>query len=156
MNEKGFTLVELLAVIAILGILSIIVTPAVMIIRNNVLENSLNSKISFINSAAKEYALETQNLMRVPSYVNDVNESYSCIEHESIKDTCEDNCLKIYVKTLIDQGYLAGDKDDKTILTDPTSNESLNNKLVCIRYDTNDALKRKLVSYVVKDESETE
>ena len=56
MNKKGFTLVELLVVIAIIGILSIIVIPSVVNINKNINEKLYQEKVSSIESAAKIYA----------------------------------------------------------------------------------------------------
>ena len=45
-NHKGFTMVELLAVITILAIIMVILIPAVTNISKNTKESILNSKIS--------------------------------------------------------------------------------------------------------------
>ena len=68
MNKKGMTLVELIAVIAILGILTVMVSPAIVGIRDMVMQNTLDSKITMIKAGAIEYAMEHIN--EIPSKVD--------------------------------------------------------------------------------------
>lgn len=154
-NKNGFTLVELLAVVSILAILALIVTPAVMTIRQNTLERSLQGKFNQINIAAKDWASKHLNL--IPSDVNECScngSSDSCISGyygyyntEDVKTSC---CYFIKVRNLIEQGYLVGDSgDEKDILLNPLSREPLNSATVCIRYDNNSAMSRRIVSYIV-------
>ena len=170
MNKKGVTLVELIAVVAILGIFAILVGPAVMNIREMVLTNSLDSKINQIETAAVEYA--SDNIMIVPSVVPaDVTCNKYCIEDNGSIDpinddgsvnnaknacrdfVCEDQCLTVYVKTLIQKGYILGDEDDKRLLSNPFSSVYLNDSAVCITFDSANALERKIVTYVVNKEN---
>lgn len=136
MNKKGFTLVELLAVIALLAILSLITTPAIMVVRNKLLKNSLESKINLILSAAEDYASE--HIMQIPSDTENCSD-YSC-------------CHIVLVKTLISNGYLVGDSQNKEVLINPLSEESLNYEKVCIRYDNNDVSKRKIISFMLNED----
>lgn len=155
MNKKGLTLIELIAVIAILGILAIIVGPAVLNIRAMVMKNSLDSKIGMIKAAAIEYA--SDHIMEVVTVTEENKDcNKTCIEHNASSTevgTC--NCeligTHILVKNLIDQGYLAGDSEDKDVLLNPFSDEPLNFSQVFITFDSPDAMKRKLVAYI-KDE----
>ena len=63
MKKDGLTLVELLAVIAIIGILAVLISPAVISIRNNVLESTYQTRVSQIENAAKDYASDHINLI---------------------------------------------------------------------------------------------
>ena len=68
MNKKGVTLIELMAVIAIIGMLAIMITPGVISLRNSVLESAYENKVSqIINENDK------QNLLR--QYPDDLNRS---------------------------------------------------------------------------------
>ena len=84
MNKKGFTLVELIGVVVILGIIIGIAVPSYIAVSNNIKEKNYNQKIDNIKSKALEYATD-----------NNV---------ESIT---------IPVKALIEEGYLAEEKQEE-------------------------------------------
>lgn len=69
-NERGLTLVELLAVIVILGIIAAIAVPAV----GNIIEKSKvdahNANVTMINNAIKMYKIENNNAS--PGTLNDL------------------------------------------------------------------------------------
>lgn len=89
MNRKGFTLIEVIMVIAIIAILSIILAPNVMVLINKNNERSCEKLIDNIKSAAKMY----------------VNQN----KYELGFD-CDDNKTKgITLQTLVDAGYLGGE-----------------------------------------------
>lgn len=60
MNRKGFTLVEALLVIAIIGVLLLTLIPSVIIIINKNKEKTFNSTRDSIISAAKMYVAENK------------------------------------------------------------------------------------------------
>lgn len=151
MNKKGFTLTELIAVIAILGILAVIATPAVLLIRRNVISNTLDSKISQIISAAEDYG--SRYIMEIPSYVNkECNDGANCCLSSGKCYVENDDCLIVLVRSLISQGYLAGDSESKEVLVNPIDGSFLNSERVCIRYDNNNAMKRKIFAYIVNED----
>lgn len=144
MNKRGMTLVELLAVIAIIAMLALIITPAVINIRENLLENTLESKIKNINTAALDYAQEHIN--ELPNHVeNEVDEN-------TVNKTSSQDCLIRYVRVLISEGYIAGDSEDKSSITNPVNGESLNDKEICMRFDSNDAMNRKIITYIIGED----
>ena len=156
MKKNGFTLIELIAVIAILGLMGILVSPAVLKIREDSLRNSLEGKISMIKSAGVEYA--SDNLMnlhaKVPTTPEEENCNKGCIESNGViansscgTNSCESFCNKILVRTLIEQGYISGDSGNKNELTNPLSNVSLNNAEVCITFDKY-TVDRKIAVYI--------
>ena len=64
MNErKGFTLVELLAVIVILAIVLIIAVPGVLGIINKTKNNAYESQLKIIKEAAKNYIMEARDVV---------------------------------------------------------------------------------------------
>ncbi len=152
MNKKGFTLVELLAVIGILGVLAIIVTPGIFSIRNNVLEKSLKTKITSIHNAALDYAEE--HIQEIESEVSTYVPSrqprdYSMNLHD---------CFPVTVASLISEGYLAVNTSHTTTdgsannqLLNPVTNESMNGLTVCVRYTNQNAMNRVLVSYIIDE-----
>ena len=56
MNNKGFTLTEIIAVIVILGLLFAIGTPVYFTISNNTKQKELNNKLEYLKSQAIKYA----------------------------------------------------------------------------------------------------
>ena len=144
MNNKGMTLVELMAVIAIIGLLAVLITPGIIAMRNSVLKNTLKSKITMIDNAAKDYAEE--HIMQVPNIVTKPTDSYV------LDKTSKDDCLIRYVRVLISDGYLSGDSNDKRDLLNPVTGVSLNDEEVCMRYDTNDPLNRKIITYIIGED----
>lgn len=102
-NNKGFTLIEMLAVVVILGILATIMVPTVTtVIKKNKEDNYENLKKS-INSAAKMYISDNRYDISL--------DNSNCSEDNSTRDimTIGDNNIvnsQISVKLLIDRGYL--------------------------------------------------
>ena len=95
MKNTGFTLVVLLAVIAIMGILMIMITPGVMSLRENVLENALENRISMIENAAKDYAQD-----HITELDGDVR------NYDGSKGPSND-CIYRTVNFLINSGYIS-------------------------------------------------
>ena len=98
MNKKGFTLIEVIMVIAIIAILSIILTPNVMVFINKNNKKSCEKMISNIESAAKMY----------------VNQN----KYELGFD-CSGKAKEITLKTLVDTGYLTKN------ITNPINKEEI-------------------------------
>ena len=93
MKDNGFTLIEILAVITIIGLLAIMITPGIMAVRRSVLESSLKSKVTMIENAAKDYAHEHINELK-SSVSNDYNGSKAP----------DSNCIYRNVNFLINNG----------------------------------------------------
>ncbi|NLC47824.1 MAG: hypothetical protein GX758_00485, partial [Tenericutes bacterium] len=110
--------------------------------REDILNKTYESKVKSVNNATKDWASE--NLIYVPSVVGN-------IYNENVDKSCDDNCVCITINELIVKGYLVGDKDNKTILTNPVTKESMNESLVCARYDSNNIETRRIVTYIVED-----
>lgn len=86
MNRRGFTMIELLMVIVIIGILSAIMIPNIIVIINKNNENNIKSLENNIISAAKAYVND-----------NKYEIGFSCSHHS------ED----ITLKQLKDSGYIS-------------------------------------------------
>ncbi len=147
MYKKGFTIVELLAVIAILGILSIMVVPAVIEIRKDYLEKTYESRLRLVENAALDWA--SANLKDVPSHVTSEYVNQKTCDCNCAHTTSGGSCIcSLTIGKLIEEGYLAGSDNNGTILKNPLNNEVLNTKKVCVRYNTNDVFTRKIISYI--------
>lgn len=88
MNNKGFTLIELIATIAILALIVLISVPAVTSVINGSKNKSYNILVSNIIVAAKDYYEECK------------------YNNEAISSICSQNSVTL--KQLVDYGFLNG------------------------------------------------
>jgi len=99
-SNGGFTLVELLATLAVLSLVVSIVTYSAVGIVNNAKRKSYETTINNIKVAAKNYALEQVD---TSSKWTKMVEKTNCISGE----TCQYQCVTI--QKLIDTGYFSAD-----------------------------------------------
>ncbi len=118
MNNKGFTLVEVLAVVVILSILIAIMVPNVNTIINKQKENSLDNIKKSIESATKIYISDNKYDIEVIGNCNDTSPELSVKKDNEITDN------KITVSKLIELGNL---KEMKNGIKNPKTNSILNN-----------------------------
>ena len=88
--NKGFTLVEILAVLVVVGIISLIVYPAIIGVINTSRNSAHDNQVMIIEKAAKEWAVEHP------------------LELPKLGSSCSSKCVS--VSTLTDSGYLATDE----------------------------------------------
>ena len=146
MNKKGMTLVELVAAIAIMAILTILVVPSVISMRNETLDEDYSNRVEMIKNAAIEWGNDNLNL--IPKVVGEYSEDSSALT---------DDCAHPTIGYLIDNGYLKGaassgnDSLEGRVMINPKTGDEMNGLLVCVRYDSNDLLNRKLVAYIIEE-----
>ena len=119
MNKKGFTLVELLAVLVLISLLMGLAIPGINRISNNMKKKSYNQKIKLIESAAELWGQD-----------NKANITISCdkTDEKSVNLKNKTKCDKYYeivVSDLISSDYIKA--DDGTNIKNPVSNKSMNN-----------------------------
>lgn len=136
MNDKGFTLVELLAVIAVLGLLVVMVVPNITNIRDDILEKDYKSLKMRIESAAEDWAYD--NLNQISIKVDPSNSKYTV-------------CSIINVNELLVKGYLVGDKENKTVIENPMTNESMNDMNICIRYNIENGIDNRVMQSELRE-----
>ena len=113
MNKKGFTLVELLAVIAIMSLIMVLVAPTISNLSKTSNERIRDSKIKAIIAAGEKYGNDYINTYR---YCDD---SYNL-------ELCT-----VTIGSLIKKGYLEGENGEN-IMIDPVSNcEFTGSVLLC-------------------------
>ena len=127
MNKKGFTLVELLATMAILAIISVIAVPNVIkIMTNNKKEKVLNDGLSMVALAKKklasDYDLREQIDANGYKYTLQILDNYSDITNDP--DGISYHRTNSYVKVSKVGGkivYCAYLQSDNWLLTDNSS-----------------------------------
>ncbi len=106
-NKKGFTLVELLAVIVILAIIISIAVPGTLGISNRIKEKLFCSKIDFIENAAKLYGEDKRDSLTTNVSVNGGSYKGKTIQ----------------VSELVNKNYLKKDQDTSPYILDPRYNK---------------------------------
>lgn len=120
--KKGFTLVEMLAVIVILGIVITLAVYSSNSVRNSSLEKLLKTKISDLESSAIIYGQENQDIFDSSCTVQ--GETYSF-------------CKTVTVKKLIDENYYKSTETDEEgnidLKNNVTNKSMLNDELIIYR-----------------------
>ncbi len=118
MNEKGLTLVELMAVISILAVVALIVTPNILGSIKKYRNKMYDTQVNNILSAAKNWAADEIDkkhcLVCIPESNSGLTEEY-CLENggEGCKETDVDGrILVVYLAELMDDGYLKEDLEN--------------------------------------------
>lgn len=110
MNKKGFTLVEILAVIVILVTIGVSLILVVGKMGNNSKNDIYESNIILIKEAAKQYGNDNLNSL-------------------------SNNCTNITILGLMENGYLESESKTEYVMKDPRNNTSMNDLNVCIKYN---------------------
>ena len=120
-KNKGFTLVELLAVIVILAIVSLVAVPSINGLLRKSRTNMFCKKVESIEAAAKYYAQDNLSDLGSDSKMVIAN--------------------KIPIRLLVEKGYLKKDSDNCTVgsncVTDPRDKSSLDNNYIDIYSENN-------------------
>ena len=114
MNKKGFTLVEVLAVIVLLGLLVGIAVPNILRSQTKAKEKTLSTKVKNIERAAVLWGQDNKA---------DVLDGNSCTGTFKTSSNCEKATI-INVEKLITSNYIKA--DDGNDIKNPVSNESMN------------------------------
>ena len=111
--KKGFTLIELMVTITLLGIIITIASISIVTFKKNSDERLKEQKIKYIETGAIKWGEDHLNLLS------------------------EDTCTCILVNNLITdpKKYITGDDSNNTILKIPGTNKTFNDKSVCVKYE---------------------
>lgn len=135
--SNGFTIVELLAVLLIIGILVTLVVPNILGIQDKMNSRALKSKISSIEISAKQYAESNANSIR--KKLKSENANKECDTNianycECINGVCE-FIYKVRVMELVDLGAYSEPKADGSacLVINPVDNSCLDTHIVTIK-----------------------
>lgn len=127
-TRNGFTLVELLAVMIILGLLIVLVIPAYSSVYSGIKRNNYQNKLIELSTAAKKYGSKIKDEIK---YYSDTN----------------DECYKLEPKVLIEKGYLMSDFENKPAFINPADQSEMTGDIrICYCKSTFD-----IEAYYVED-----
>ncbi len=131
LNYKGFTLVELLAVIAIMGMLAVIMVPTISGVIEENKENSKKNLENSIKSSARAYI--SDNRYEISLNNNSCDNNNTKREILSINDKTITES-KITVELLVDKGYL---KSNSGEIINPKTNKPIKKEesYIVVTYD---------------------
>ncbi len=122
--NKGFTLIEVLVSILIIGLILVITIPSYMYVYQSVKTTNYNNKVNVIKQRAVDYG-------------------------ETIKDEIQsDNCRTILISDLIKKGYINSDYNNKNALTNPLDNQEFRDDLNLCYCKSDNTLKAFIVDPV--------
>lgn len=116
MKKNGFTLVELLSVIVLIGLLLGIGVPGVMRIRSKMQQRSLNTRINQIEQAAVLWGQD--NKTRINQSTCQTSDATSCVN------------VSIY-ELVVTYDYLDGDMNSNEVKNPVTGNDLAKNTNTC-------------------------
>ena len=130
LNRKGFTLVEVLAVIVILGILIAIMIPNVNKLINSFKDDNYKNLKRTITVAARSYISDNRYEIKI--------NNLPCTNRTDEKTVKSINNIgltnsRIPIETLIDKNYI---KEKNGKITNPINNKELNiaNSYILVKY----------------------
>lgn len=119
--KKGFTLVELMAVLVLIVIISTIGYAGITAVKNNIEKNLWETKVEEIETGAIKYGQD--NLNKLNGTCNEIN-----------------NCLEVDVEFLIKSNYVNTDEENDAgneIITNNITGEIVNSNKVYIYLENN-------------------
>lgn len=137
--KKGFTLVELLAVIAVLSVIMSVALFSVVRVRNNSLEKIVETKIDLIEQAAILYGQENPNELNNKQDNGCTNKVINTENNNGDVTSYTINyCLIKTTGELIDEGYFnSGDLDETEgtldLINDVTDQTMRNDTVIIYR-----------------------
>lgn len=99
-SKRGFTLVELLVVVFILGLLVVIAVPSITSISNRIKTRGLDSKIEAIEDAAIVYVQENSNQFKKKYGGVCKSPSKNCECEKNLGDGKYDDCKFVFTLTV--------------------------------------------------------
>lgn len=147
MNKNGFTLVELLVVIALIGLLTVIAVPSALTISKKVKQSMMDSKIELIESGSIVWGQNNKSDIYTLPYASTVPDDAKCTKANT--DSNVKSCIRKTIDVMLNtENAFKEDEqaeDGTKLLINPTTDASINNcyveiyiknKRVYAKYDT--------------------
>ena len=135
MNKKGFTLIEILAVIVLLGLIGTIAVTSINGVNDNIKKEMLNSKANMIEEAALLYG---QNYIGTVKNSSNNYNSNPCINVKVYE------LVPTYLDKDNDNDCLTSDSTDEGCIVDPSDKNNYLDNYNIIVYYKNNRIKAKL------------
>lgn len=130
MNKKGFTFIEILAVIILIALITVIAVPTMKLADKKIQNKNLEAKKELIKIGAEKYGDDNKEVILYQSTTTYTDPSNN-VAYPSVTVT---------VRDLLNNGYLSKDKDSKTDdIKNPVTKASLLTNTVTIYFKNNRA-----------------
>lgn len=123
MNRRGFTLVELLSVLVLIGLLFGLAIPGINKISSNMKKKSYSKKVSLVLSAAELWGQDNKTLLQT-------NDDCKLSTDKIV------SCYKITISNLIEDNYLDSDKNSGEYIN-PVDNSDMKECVVFVYKENN-------------------
>lgn len=121
MRKKGFTLTELLVVIALIAVLVVIAVPAVRTIQKNIKTKEWESKIGLIETAAVLYAQDNiEDFPTIITVLDLLEEDYLEADFKKDENSCNDEAgcmINPLTNTIINDRQIEITKNSNNTIT---------------------------------------
>jgi len=95
--KKGFSIIELIFVIAVLGIIAAVAVPKLLDSRSNALTTTIKQDISTITSSLQSYHMLNNKIDKISNSVNINNTTWDVTDLKAVFNSDESECVTIIV-----------------------------------------------------------
>ena len=128
MNKKGFTFIELLAIIVLIGLITLIAIPSIKLADRKIQNKNYETKKELIKKAAENYGEDNKDILLYSTSTTYTDPSNN-VSYPSIN---------IKVRDLLNNGYVSKDTGLKNAdILNPVTGVSILNEDIVVYYKNN-------------------
>ena len=128
MNKKGFTFIELLAIIVLIGLITLIAIPSIKLADKKIQNKNYETKKDLIKKAAENYGEDNKDILLYSTTTTYTDPSNN-VSYPSIN---------IKVRDLLNNGYVSKDTGLKNAdILNPVTGVSILNEDIVVYYKNN-------------------